>query len=312
MVKVYRSLDKFIAPAFPVVTIGTFDGVHIGHTTILSRLNQFARQQKGGESVLLTFWPHPRMVLQPEDNTLRLLNTMDEKIERLEKAGLENLVILPFSKDFSRMNSIDYIRDILVNGLKTRLIVVGYDHQFGKNREGSLEELQECAPLYNFKVEEIPPQKIDDNAVSSTKIRNALLSGDIHTSSGYLGYDYFLNGTIVKGQQYGREMGFPTANIHIAEAYKLIPADGVYFVKAQLESGNFDGMMNIGERPTVQGKRKSIEVHLLGFDQDIYNQKIRIDFLHRLRDEIHFPDTAALKRQLEKDKEAAISYFNSH
>lgn len=309
--KVYKSLEEYIAPAKPIVTVGTFDGVHIGHQRILGRLKE-AAIERGGETLLLTFWPHPRMVLQPENNNLKLLNTIEEKIELLEKAGLDNLVILPFTQEFSRMGSIEFIRDVLVNGLKMKLIIIGYDHQFGKNREGSFEQLQECAPLYEFSVEEIPAQEIGDVTVSSTKIRTALAEGEVDKAANYLGYHYMLEGTVVTGDKLGRQLGFPTANIDIHARYKLIPLDGVYVASIECEEETYYGMLNTGLNPTIEGKGRTLEVHIFNFDKDIYGKNLRIRFLHRLRSEMKFADIDELKEQMEIDRHKSFELLELH
>ena len=243
--KVYSSIDEFKHVKNAVVTTGTFDGVHLGHQKIISRLNDVAKAEQG-ETVLLTFFPHPRMVLFPDDNELKLLSTQSEKIELLEKFGVEHLIIHPFSKDFSRLTSIEFVRNILVNQLGTRKLVIGYNHHFGRNREGSFEHLKEFGPVYGFDVEEIPAKDIDNIEVSSTKIRNALLAGNIPVATSYLGHHYSLSGKVVQGKMNGRTIGFPTANIHVEDSYKLIPKDGVYAVQVIAEGMQYKGMMNIG------------------------------------------------------------------
>src|SRR4051812_6868705 len=224
---VYQGIEEFKVLSHAVVTIGTFDGVHLGHQKILSRLTELAAEEKG-ETVVLTFFPHPRMVLQPDDNDLKLITTMNERVELLRKYGVDHLIIQPFSKEFSRMSAMEFVRDILVNKIGTKTLVIGYDHHFGRNREGSFKDLEAMANVYNYRVEEIPKQVIDDAAVSSTKIRNALLNGDIKTANHLLGHDFALSGKVVDGDKIGRSLGFPTANINIAESYKLIPKSGIY------------------------------------------------------------------------------------
>lgn len=311
--KIYRSIEEFKNVENPVVTTGTFDGVHLGHRTILNRLKEIAVRNKG-ETVLLTFFPHPRMVLYPDDNDLKLLNTQDEKIKLLEKTGIDHLIIIPFTKEFSRLTAVEFVRDVLVNKIGVKKLVIGYNHHFGRNREGTLEQLKEYAPTYGFEIEEIPAQDVDNVNISSTKVRDALLDGDVQTANSYLGYDYFLNGTVIKGSRVGQTLGFPTANIEVEEKYKLIPADGVYAVKTELDGEIHNGMLNIGVRPTLnpdgsgQGERKkSIEINIFDFDDDIYDQRLTVYFKARIRDEKKFDDLEALKKQLLIDKEKSIS-----
>ncbi|OFY94655.1 MAG: riboflavin biosynthesis protein RibF, partial [Bacteroidetes bacterium RIFCSPLOWO2_12_FULL_31_6] len=294
---VYRHISEFSSKKNVVVTAGTFDGVHLGHKKIIEKVIQAAKKING-ESVLLTFFPHPRMVLYPESNDLKLLNTIDEKIELLQQCGADHLIIHPFSVDFSRITSLDFVRDILVKKLNTKKLVIGYDHHFGKNREGSFEHLKEYGPLYGFEVEEIPAQEIQQINISSTKIRNSLLIGEIQAANQFLGYHYFLNGTVVEGSQIGRQMGFPTANIEVDEDYKLIPANVVYAVKILLEKKIYNGMLNIGTRPTIKGSDVTIEVNIFNFNQEIYNKPIRIEFFEKIRNEIKFNELAELQQQL--------------
>ena len=292
-----------------MVTTGTFDGVHFGHQKIIDRLKSVATKI-GGESVLLTFHPHPRMVLFPDDEDLKLLSTREEKIKRLESAGLDHLIIYPFSRKFSRRTATEYVRDLLVNEIGVKTLVIGYDHQFGRNREGSFEQLIELAGIYDFKLEEIPAQELDDVKVSSTKIRNALLKGDVKTASKYLSHDYKVSGIVVKGRQLGRKLGFPTANISVLDRYKLIPGDGVYAVNVKVNKGNFKGMLNIGYRPTVGGLYKAtMEVNIFEFNENIYGHFIGVEFVKRLRDEIKFDSVEELKIQLELDKIQALNAY---
>lgn len=303
--KVYRSIEEFENKGKTAVTIGTYDGVHSGHKVIIKQLKNEAKKIVG-ESVLLTFFPHPRMVLYPDDNDLRLLNTIEERIELLDKAGIDHLIIHPFSKEFSRLSSTEFVRDILVNQLNVASLVIGYDHHFGRNREGSFEHLQELAPLYDFKVEEIAAQAIQQVNISSTKIRNSLNNGEINAANQFLGYNYFIEGTVVEGNQKGREIGFPTANIKVDEWYKLVPAKGVYAVKVFIDNACFDGMLNIGTRPTIDGTTETIEVNIFNFNQNIYNKTVRIEFYERIRSEQKFKQFSDLKKQLEIDKEKTI------
>jgi len=308
--KVYHSLEEFKKLDNAIVTTGTFDGVHIGHQAILSKLVNIAKKEKG-ESVLITFFPHPRMVLQ-KDLNIKLLNTVSEKIVLLSKTGIDHLLVFPFTKEFSRMSSIEFVRDILVNKIGTKKLVIGYDHQFGRNREGSFKHLQEFGPVYGFDVEEISAQDIDDVSVSSTKIRTALLErGDVKTASKYLGSHYHLSGTIVTGKKLGSKLGFPTANVNIEEDYKLIPKDGVYAVLVHLDRKTYKGMLNIGKRPTIEGKNRTIEVNIFDFDKEIYNHEIKLCFIDRLRDEKKFESLDDLTKQLAKDKAEAIKILDS-
>ncbi|MFN3917423.1 MAG: bifunctional riboflavin kinase/FAD synthetase [Flavobacteriales bacterium] len=305
--RVYTDISQFKNVATPVLTIGTFDGVHKGHQKLIERIKRHARET-GGESVLLTFYPHPRMVLFPHDETLRLLSTQREKIELLQRFGLDHLIIHPFSKAFSRLSATEYVRDVLVNGIGMKKLVIGYDHQFGRNREGGLDQLCEFAPLYDFDVEEIPAQEIDEVAVSSTKIRRALLEGDVSTSNNYLGYHYTLSGIVTHGRKIGREIGFPTANIQIPDKTKLIPAEGVYAVNVVLPKGEKKGgMLYIGRLPEFNASdNPTIEVNIFEFNEDIYNQTITIELLAFVREYIKFDSPQELKTQLEKDKSISI------
>lgn len=308
--KVYRSLDELPKINNAIVTQGTFDGVHAAHTVILKRLQQIAQQRKG-ETVVMTFDPHPRMVLFPEDHGLKLLHTLDEKIAALEAAGIDHLLVIPFTKDFSRLTSLQFIRDIIVNRLGTQVLVIGYNHRFGKNREGSFEHLKEYSSLYGFEVEEIPEQDIDEISVSSTRIRKALEEGDVQLASKYLLQPYQLTGTVVKGNQLGRTIGFPTANIKVADANKQIPANGVYAVKVVFNKRTLLGMLNAGVRPTVDGLTHTVEVHLFDFDEEIYGKQLTIHFVDKLRNETKFPNLEALTNQLEKDKLHALSILTT-
>ena len=256
--------------------------------------------------MLLTYWPHPRLILQPEDKSLRLLTTLSEKVKLLEEMGVDHLIILPFTKELSQMSSEEFIRDILVDKIQTKTLVIGYDHKFGKNREGSFEYLQSHSHLFGFAIEEISRQDVDDLGVSSTKIRTALAQGDISTANKYLGRPYDLSGQVVKGQQIGRSLGFPTANIQIAEDYKLLPRDGAYAVHAEVNSIRYKAILNIGDRPTVDGQKKTIEAHLIDFEGDLYGQELRVYFQEFLREEKKFESLDALKNQLVVDRERAI------
>ncbi len=306
--KVYNSIDQFPSDINSVVTLGTFDGVHKGHKYVLKRMNEIARDE-GGESVLLTFYPHPRHVLQPEDQKLKLLNTIEEKIKELEKSGINHFVIHEFTKDFSRTKSVNFIRDLLVNKLRMKQMVVGYDHHFGRNREGSYDELKDLSELYNFKLEQIPPQDEAEVTVSSTKIRKLLFNGDIERANSYLGYNYPINGVVVKGNKIGRTLAYPTANILVENKWKLLPGDGVYVVRVILSNKQYFGMLNIGEKPTLNKGKHSLEVFIFDFSNDIYGLKIEVEFLKRIRDEKQFDSLESLKDQLKIDESNCRSYL---
>lgn len=301
--KIYNHIDEFSRLENAVVTIGTFDGVHVGHQKIINRLLEITRQT-GGESVILTFFPHPRMILHPEDVNIKLISTMSEKADRLEAAGIDHLIITPFTRDFSNLSPQEYIKDFLVDRIGTRHIVIGYDHRFGKDRSGGLQHLQQYSSEYGFAVEEIPEQDIHDVAVSSTKIRQAILSGDIDTANDFLGYPFCLTGKVIKGDQIGRKLGFPTANLFIEETYKLIPADGIYAVGLTLLNSDqqLNGMAYIGHRPTVNGMTRNIEVNIFDFTGDIYGQKIRLNFLKFIREDQKFSSLEQLTDQLKLDE----------
>lgn len=307
--KIYNHIDEFRQIDNAVVTIGTFDGVHFGHQKIISRLKELAAKT-GGETVILTFFPHPRMILHPEDQNIKMISTMTEKAEQLEKLGVDHLIITPFTRDFSNLSAEDYIRNILVGKIGTRQIVIGYDHRFGKDRQGGLKELQHYSSVFDFKVEEIPEQDINDVAVSSSKIRNALFNGQVDVAGNFLGYPFHLTGKVIKGDQIGRSIGFPTANLFLEESYKIIPADGIYAVSVEIknEAGGFDmvyGMGYIGHRPTINGMNRNIEVNIFDFNEDIYGRTIRINFLHFLREDKKFDSREELKVALSNDALAA-------
>ncbi len=309
--RVYNNIDEFKPVKNAIVTIGTFDGVHLGHRKIIERIRQLAKDS-GGETVILTFFPHPRMILHPEDHNLKMINTMDEKAQLLEQLGVDHLIITPFSRDFSNQTAEEYIRDILVKKIGTKKIVIGYDHRFGKDRQGGLTELQQLAPVYGYEVVEIPEQDIHDVAISSTRIRNALLSDEIDLANEFLGYPFFVTGKVMRGDQIGRTIGYPTANILIEETYKLIPADGIFAVKVQLNDREYKGMGYIGHRPTINGMTRNIEVNIFDFNEDIYSQSIRMEFIKYVRGDIKFTTLDDLTVQLGKDKEAVMALFNSH
>ena len=289
-----------------VISIGTFDGVHVGHQQIIHRLVDTARKNDL-QALVLTFFPHPRMVIQNDAN-IKLINTIDEKAKQLEQLGVDHLVVKEFTKSFSRLTALEYVRDILVNKLKVKHIIVGYDHHFGRNRTANINELKEFGAFYDFEVTEIEPQEVDDVAVSSTKIRSAILEGNIPTANKFLGYNFMLTGTVIKGKGLGKTLDFPTANIQIEAAYKLIPKHGVYVVKSQIKGVEVFGMMNIGKNPTVsEGNQTKIEVHFFDFSANLYGAVLKIELLYHLRSEIKFPNIEALKLQLEKDKADATN-----
>jgi riboflavin kinase/FMN adenylyltransferase len=288
-----------------VVTSGTFDGVHLGHQKILSRIKDIA-VRISGETVVITYWPHPRLVLKPDDQTLKLLNTFEEKAELLKEQGIHHLLRIPFTKEFSQLSSSDFIKNILVERIGTRKLVIGYDHHFGKNREGSFEQLKIDAPKYGFELEEIPRQEIDNMAISSSKIRHALEEGNVTEANHLLGRPYTLSGRVVKGDRLGRVLGFPTANIDIDSHYKLVPADGIYAVIVKHSGKEFGGMIYIGNRPTVEGSQRSIEVNIFNFDKEIYGEDLKVSFEKLLRLDTKFNNLEELKEQLHKDKELAL------
>jgi riboflavin kinase/FMN adenylyltransferase len=288
--------------------LGTFDGVHIGHKKILEKITQNTENEKY-ESLVLTFFPHPRMILQ-EESAIKLLNTITEKIDLLEKTGIENLVIHPFDESFSRLTAEEFVREILVEQFHIQKIIIGHDHRFGRNRTANIDDLIDFGKKYGFEVEQISAQEINEISVSSTKIRNALEEGDIVLANKYLGYEYFLTGTIIKGKQLGRTIGFPTANLKIEENYKLIPRNGVYIVSSIINNKTVFGMMNIGFNPTVNGENQTIEIHFFDFEADLYHQKITVSLLHRIRSEQKFDSVVLLKEQLEKDQNYAKAFLN--
>lgn len=327
--KIYHNLSDFKKLDNAIVTIGTFDGVHFGHQKIIKQLVEKAKADNG-ESVILTFFPHPRMIIDPENQELKMINTINEKAEILKGLGVDHLIITPFTRDFSNQLPEDYIKNTLVNNIGTKHIIIGYDHRFGKDRSGNLSDLKAAGLHYGFSVEEIMEQDIHDVAVSSTKIRQALLAGDVSLANDYLGYPFSIFGRVIKGDKIGRTIGFPTANIFIEETYKLIPGDGIYAVTVEMdsevrspESGilnplpstlnpqPYKGMAYIGQRPTINGMTRNIEVNIFDFNQEIYGQDIKMNFLKFLRHDVKFTGLEALTVQLQKDKEATLAYFES-
>jgi len=305
--KIFSSIQEFHSESKTVVTLGTFDGVHLGHRSILEKVITSSKTLHA-ESLLLTFFPHPRMVLQ-QDSDIKLLNTIDEKSYLLKEFGIDNLIIHPFDQTFSRLTAEEFVKNILVDKFNIGKIIIGYDHRFGRNRTATIEDLIRFGQEYGFEVEQISAQEIDDVSISSTKIRNALDEGNVALANSYLGYDYFFTGTVVKGNQLGRTIGFPTANMQIAEEYKLIPKRGVYIVSSEIDGVPVNGMMNIGIRPTVDGENLTIEVNFLDFDGDFYGKKLRIAIHEKIREEQKFPSLDALKEQLALDKQTASAYF---
>jgi riboflavin kinase/FMN adenylyltransferase len=304
--QVYRSLEALPEFRRPVLTLGTFDGVHMGHRRILQRLRELADAQ-GGETVLLTFFPHPRLVLNPEDNSLKLLSSLDEKVALLAASGIDHLVVLPFDETIARMEAETFVEEVLLKALGVKALVVGYDHRFGAGRKGDYALLCTMAATHGFSVEEIPAAWVDDVRVSSTKVRNALLAGEVREAERWLGRPYSFTGTVVHGRKLGRELGYPTANIEPIDPLKLIPAVGVYAVEVETPSGVYGGMANIGNNPTIPGKGFSIEAHLFGFEGDIYDIAVRLVFRSFLRNELKFNSLDALKEQLHIDKESALT-----
>ena len=303
--KVFTTISDYPSENKSIVTIGTFDGVHLGHRVILKRMKEIAKKTKG-KSVLLTFSPHPRHVLHKDNQDMKLITTLQEKQDLINQAGLDNLVIHEFTKKFSRIKPVNFVRDILVEQLNVHTLVIGYDHHFGRNREGSIQELTTLADLYDFNIEKIDPQYFEDVTVSSSKIRKLIEKGEMVKAKQYLGYEFMLNGKVIKGNSLGKTINFPTANIVVENKWKILPADGVYAVKIVLEAKEYKGMMNIGQKPTVDGNGISLEVNIFDFNQDIYGKGIEIRFVKRIRDERKFEDLQALKKQLLIDKNKAI------
>lgn len=336
--KIYNHINEFSKLENAVVTIGTFDGVHFGHQKIISTLKEEA-ERINGETVILTFFPHPRMILHPEDHNLKLINTITEKAELLQDLGIDHLIITPFTRDFSNLSAEEYIKEILVDKIGMKAMVIGYDHRFGKDRSGSLQDLQQLSKVYKYNIQEIPEQDIADLAISSTRIRKALANGDVNEANELMGHSFTLNGKVIRGDQIGRTLGYPTANLFIEEGYKLIPADGIYAVEIDIPQKNkknknqvinnpfqiekpsenqtskveiqkFKGMAYIGHRPTINGMSQNIEVNIFNFSEDIYHQNIRLKFLQFIRHDIKFESLEELKSQLAKDKlavDAALS-----
>ena len=311
--KIYHSINDFPQETKTIVTIGTFDGVHKGHLAIIKRINQVANEN-GLKSVLLTFYPHPRHVLYPDDQKLNLINTIEEKIEILSRTGLDNLVIHKFTKEFSRIKSINFIRDLLVGKLNMNFMIVGFNHHFGKNREGTFENLIELSYLYDFKIEKIEPQLVDGISISSTKIRNAIKEGAIKKANFYLNSNFSILGKVVSGNNIGSKIGFPTANLQLLNKWKILPREGVYVVMVIFNEIKYFGMLNLGIRPTISDDSFAIEVHIFDFSLKIYDRELKVEFLERIRDEKKFSDLKKLRLQLEKDKincEKIVDYLKN-
>jgi riboflavin kinase/FMN adenylyltransferase len=309
-VNTYSSASKYDNPRASVVTIGTFDGVHIGHKVILNRLVTTAKKEDL-DAVVLTFFPHPRMVLQT-DSSIKLINTIEERKDLMSKTGLDHLIIHPFTKSFSRLTALEFVRDILVNKLNIKKIVIGYDHRFGRNRNANIEDLKSFGLTYGFDVEEISAQQLDEVAVSSTKIRNALKVGDIKTANTYLGYSFMLSGTVIKGKEIGRTIQYPTANIQLSQDYKLVPKEGVYAVQSIIDNKLVYGLTSIGTNPTVGGTLKTIETHFLDFNDNLYGKNLTIEFLSHIRGEKTFGSIDALKSAIQNDEVFARNFLKNH
>ncbi len=307
--KIHNSAHSFTSTKGTVVTIGTFDGVHLGHRQIINRINESACANDW-ESCVLTFFPHPRMVLQ-KDNTLRLINTIDERAQLLESLKLDHLVIHPFTLDFSRYHAETFVEEILVNSLNAKKVIIGYDHRFGRNRNATIEDLKRFGKDLGFEVEEISKQELEDVAISSTKIRNALVEGQVELANDYLGMPFLLTGEVVKGRSIGKTIGYPTANISIAESYKLIPAQGVYVVKSLIKGTMVYGMMNIGTNPTVGGSEQTIETYFFDFNEDLYGQVLKINLLARIREEKNFATVDELINAMKEDEEFSRSFIKN-
>ena len=306
--RIFDNLKSYSSKKESILTIGTFDGVHIGHNKILKRLIQDSKKNNLS-SLVMTFFPHPRMILN-KSHDIKMIDTIDEKINLLEKTGLDNLIIHPFDNNFSKIRAKEFVEEILVKKLKIKEIIIGYDHKFGKDREASVEDLKKFGKDYMFTVKEIPAQEIDSIAISSTKIRNAILNGEIEKCNKFLGRNFILSGKVVYGDGLGKKIDFPTANIEIKETYKIIPKNGVYLVKTKINSNTYFGMMNIGIRPTVGGTNKSLEIHFFNFKDNIYGKNVSIEIIKKIRDEEKFSSIDQLKIQLKKDEQFCLKLIN--
>ncbi|MFA5418026.1 MAG: bifunctional riboflavin kinase/FAD synthetase [Bacteroidales bacterium] len=304
--KIYHCIADFKPVHNPVVTIGTFDGVHLGHRAIFERMKKEA-QKLAGETVVITFYPHPRIVLEPENTELRFIKTQERKIFEIEQAGIDHLIVVEFTREFAATSSEDFIRKLVVDKIKPRALIIGYDHHFGKNRSGGIKLLENLGREFGFDVDMVEAQSINGTTVSSTKIRNLLKEGRIKEANQLLGHEYSITGTVVKGKSIGRDLGFPTANIEVADHFKLIAAVGVYACRVNHKNVVYKGMSNIGFRPTVDHGELTVEVNIFDFDQDLYGQEITISFVDRMRDEKKFESLDALTVQLAKDKIMAMT-----
>jgi riboflavin kinase/FMN adenylyltransferase len=307
--KVYYGVDEFPQLRGVVLTMGTFDGVHYGHRKILKRLLESAKVNNG-HAVVMTFHPHPRTVLFPDQTDLRLLSTVTEKIELLASLGIEHLIVQPFTVDFSKLTHREFVQGVLIDKINMQCMVVGYDHQFGHKRQGNFDELLKLSAEFKFEVEKIPEQDIEEVVVSSTKIRNALLTGNVSLANQLLSYNYSLSGEVVKGNQVGRTLGFPTANIYMSDNHKLIPGDGVYSALAFVDGVQYKSVVSIGNRPTFNDSKKSIEVHLLNFNQDLYNQNFKIEFVDFIRPQRKFEVIDELVQQIKADITLAMEHLS--
>ena len=308
--KEHKGAYSFKSDKPTVITIGTFDGVHAGHKKIIEKLVNTAKLSNM-ESAILTFFPHPRMVLQNESD-IKLINTIEERTQILKSFGIDHLIIHPFTHQFSRLTALEFVRDILVNTLNAKKIIIGYDHRFGRNRTADINTLKQFGKQFDFEVEEIGQQEIEDVAVSSTKIRKALLEGKVEKANRYLQQPFMLTGMVVKGKGLGKQFGYPTANLKIAENYKLIPKNGVYIVRSIIEDIPYFGMMNIGTNPTVGGKEQTIETYFFMLDEDLYGDKLQIEMLARIRDEKNFDSVEDLKRAMKQDEAFTDQYIKDN
>lgn len=305
--EIINNIFDWKAPAKTILTLGTFDGVHVGHQKIIKKLLK-QQEKTPAPTVVLTFFPHPRMVLQ-QDQTLKLLNTIEERIELLQNLGIDCLVVHPFDYEFSRLTAEEFVEKVLVQHANIQNIIIGYDHRFGRNRTANITDLEQFGKQFGFDVTQISAKEVDEISVSSTKIRNALIEGDIATANTYLGYPYFLTGSVQKGKQLGRSIGFPTANLQLTADYKLVPKNGVYIVQSTLHGKTVYGMMNIGNNPTVDGTQQHLEVHFFDWNNDLYQQTIRVELLHKTREEIKFDSVVDLKKQLELDQQEILQWL---
>lgn len=308
--RVFQSLATLPKFKNAVITIGSYDGVHAGHQQIIKRVNDLAKEENG-ESILITFHPHPRLVIMPDDTSLKLITSVNEKIEVLKRYGVDNVIIVPFSKAFSQQTPIEYVRDFLIKHFEPKRIVIGYDHRFGNKRAGGIELLKELAFLYNYQVEEIAKHEVDDIAVSSTKIRNAILDGDVKSANAFLNHPFALTGKVVYGKQIGREIGYPTANLEVERKNKIIPKAGIYAVHVFYNDQKYGGMLYIGNRPTLNGQDQSIEVNLFDFDDNLYGKTLYIEFIAHIRNDAKFDSLEALTAQITKDKEDTLISLNT-